>query len=244
MEAKKAKRGADWPWKITDESRAVNASDIVRDEGLQTRQKMIPDLVKKYADEMQAGHEFPPIMLGRVGGKMLLLDGWHRLEAASITNGREAVEAIIREMTPTQATWAACEANLTHGQGYSSREKRNVLKMFIKSKQHMQGGRIAMSYRDISAKLGIKLGTLYRWMELDHPRTFKAMAKDAPEMKLSEPPTIDHDPENVRRAQQALRDALNYCNGLRCPEKRFELIEEAQRTVEQMRQKEYREADW
>lgn len=241
MNTKKPTRGADWPWKIEDGSAAVWLKSIEMDKTLHVRSRIHPDTARKYADEMQAGMLFPPVSLGKVGDKLYLLDGWHRIDAAVLRNGAEAVEATVVPMTIHEAVWAACAANLTHGIGYSTKEKRNVLRAFIKARRHMRGGRIALSYRDISRELGIKLGSLYRWMELDHPGTFKAMQKDSSLEKPAEAPSTDRDAEYLRRAQQAIREALSFSNALRSPELRQELIEEAAYTLDQMKQKEHHE---
>lgn len=241
---KKPKRTPDWPWEVSDESRAVDAAAIVRDTAFQVRAKMLPQTAKKYANEMQAGVKFPPVALADVGGVLYLTSGWHRMEAAAVFNGHSAVEATVRKMSKAEALWEAAAANLKHGQPYSSREKRNVLRAYIKAGKHKAGGEIVKSYRDIGADLGIKLTTLHNWMKADHPATFRVMGKDGTPRENSGPPEIDPDPETVRRAQQTLRDLRHYSDSLLSPAARFALIEETLRTVEQMKLKPNTEAEW
>lgn len=241
---KKTKRGPDWPWEVSDSSRVIDVAAIVRDDEFQARQGTLPHVAKRYANEMQAGVKFPPVSLGDVGGVLYLLAGWHRMEAAAAINGHSAVEATVRAMSKAEALWEAAASNLKHGQPISPREKRNVLRAYIKAGKHKSGREIVKSYRDIGAELGIKHTTLYRWMELDHPHTFKAMGKDGTPRENSGPPEIDPDPENVRRAQQALRDLRHYSDSLLSSAVRFDLIEETQRMVEQMKLKEHVEAEW
>lgn len=240
----KPKRTPDWPWEVSDSSRVVDVAAIVRDGSLQARTKMLPPVAKKYANEMQARVKFPPVSLADVGGVLYLLDGWHRMVAAAAINGHSAVEAIVRTMSKAEAGWEAAAANLKHGQGYSARDKRNVLRAYIKAGKHKAGKEIVKSYRDIGAELGIKLSSLHRWMEKDHPHTFKAMGKDGTPRVNSGPPEIDPDPEAVRRAQQALRDLRHYSDSLLSPAARFDLIEETVRMVEQMKLKEHAPAEW
>lgn len=244
MHTKKPKRGPDWPWKIEEGSAPVWLDSIEMDRTLHVRSRIQPDTAKKYADEKQAGMLFPPVSLGKVGSKLYLLDGWHRIDAAALRNGADTVEARVTPMTISEAVWAACAANLTHGQGYSTKEKRNVLRAFIRARKHMRGGEVALSYRDISGTLGIKLPTLYRWMEQDHPTTFRAMQKEAQLDTSAEPPAMDRDPEYLRRAQQGIREALACSDALRCPELRQEVIEEAANALERMKQKEHHEKEW
>lgn len=241
---KKTKRGTDWPWEVTETSKVVEAADIIRDGTLQARSKLLPPLAKKYAHEMQAGVKFPPVSLANVGGVLYLIDGWHRTEAAVVIGGGDAVEASVRTMSKAEAGWEAAAANLKHGQGYTQGDKRNVLRLYIKARKHKAGNEIVKSYRDISAELGIKTSTFYRWMELDHPHTFKAMGKEGTPRENSGPPDIDPDPETLRRAQQALRELRHYSDYLRSPAERFDLIEEALRMIEQMKLKEHAEREW
>lgn len=235
----KPKRGPDWPWAVTPESKVIPAADIVKDGALQVRIKLDMGQARKYAHEMKAGMKFPPVVVASIGGVNFLVCGWHRIEAAVLINGREAVEAIVKPMTRAEAIWEAAESNMTHGQPYRAKEKRNVLKAFIKAGKHKEGRRIVLTYRDISTKLGISLGSLYRWMEMDHPATFRAMRQDDFHEEPAEPPVVDTDPENLRRAQQAIREALAYCDALRSPQHRFRLIAETVEAAERMKRKEH-----
>lgn len=245
MKKPRAKRGANWPWQTSEESKPVHVDEIIRDRTFQVRLKEVPGLAKKYADEMQCGHKFPAVSVADVEGKMYLLDGWHRIDAASMKLGGTAVEAIIRKMSWSEAVGVASEANATHGHGLTQADKRKKLDMHIKAGKHKKAGEIVQSYADLSLYLGIKKTTLYRWMKLDHPDTFRRMQKDKPQERQAErPEAIDLDPENQRRAEEALRLALHHCDLLSDPEKRQEVINEAERVLEQMKLKEHHEMQW
>lgn len=241
---KKPKRTPDWPWEVSDVSCGVDVAAIKRDTAFQVRAKMLPETARRYAHEMQAGVKFPPVSLADVDGVLYLFSGWHRLEAAAAINGHSAVEATVHTMSKAEALWEAAAANLKHGQPYSSREKRNVLRAYIKAGKHKAGREIVKSYRNIGAELGIKHTTLYRWMEKDHPHTFKAMGKEGTPRENAGPPEIDPDPETLRRAEQALRDLRHYSDSLLSPAARHNLIEETLRMVEQMKLKPNAEAEW
>lgn len=242
MAASRAKRSNEWSWARLDTSKPVWVADVVRDGTLQVRSKIIPAVASKYAHEMKAGALFPPLELGKVEGKLFLLDGWHRYEAAVLINGNETVEAVVRTMTLHEAIWAAASANLTQGQGLTSKEKRNVLNAYIKARKHKLGGSDRKSYRDIGKELFIKVGTLYRWMQLDHPALFKLMAKPHIIKTSAEPPTApDLGPEHKRRASQALVEAKYSYDSLRDPEDRFRVIEEVKDMLVLMEQEEHSE---
>ena len=244
MKRPRGKRSDNWPWQAGGGSVAVRAADITRSEEFQIRVKgTLPGVVKKYADEMHCGQKFPPVSLAQIDGKLFLVEGWHRFEAAHINLGHENLEAVITPMKWREAKAVASRANATQGQGLTSADKRRRLSLFLQAGLHKVGGEIAMSYRDLEQELGIKRSTLHRYMELDHPVTFKAMAKDDTQSREAEPPQIDRDPENLRRTSQALRDALAACDALRDPELRQQAIDEAERVIVQMKLKEHFEAD-
>ena len=241
----KPKRGTDWPWEVTETSKVVEAAAIVRDGTLQARTKLLPPLAKKYAHEMQAGVKFPPISLANVGGgapphRRLAQDG------SGCSNRRPRccgglrphhVQRLRPDGKPQQPTSNTVKATRreTSGTSCASTSRRASTRPEMKSSK---------SYRDMGAELGIKLATLYRWMELDHPHTFKAMGKDGTPRENSGPPEIDPDPETIRRAQQTLRDLRHYSDSLLSPAERFDLIEETQRMVEQMKLKAHVEREW
>lgn len=245
MNKQRAKRAAKWPWQVTEESQAVHVGDIVRDPMFQVRLKGIPKLAKKYADEMQCGHKFPAVSIADVEGTLYLVDGWHRTDAAAEILGSTTIEAVVRKLSRKEALGLASEANATHGHGLSQADKRKKLAMHIRAGKHKKGREIVQTYGDLSEYLGIKKTTLYRWMEKDHPPTFEKMKKDTPQKRDAEPPeAFDYDPENLRRALEALRMALHHCDLLRDPEKRQEAIDGAERVIVQMKLKEHHGFEW
>lgn len=98
----------------TNTSEPVRLHLIAMDESLQVRKKLDLATVKRYAAAMEVHAEFPPVLLGRIGDGLLLVDGWHRVSAARMA-GREEIDAIITTMTHEEAVWAAAGANLKHG---------------------------------------------------------------------------------------------------------------------------------
>ena len=157
---------------------------------------------------MRCGQEFPPLELAEVKGKLYLIEGWHRYEAAHIKLGHECLEANITPMTWKQAKAKASRANVTQGEGLKPADKRRRLSLHIQGGLHRKKNGNLQSYRELEEELGIPRTTLHRYMELDHHSTFKLMGKDNPQSHSAEPPQIDNDPENLRRALQLLRDAL------------------------------------
>lgn len=83
---------------IRDGAFARNAGEA--DPAYETRLlDMEPDedgAVWGFVDAMERGGAFPPIFLARIGDKLELLDGFHRLCAAAL-RGRAALRAVVFE---------------------------------------------------------------------------------------------------------------------------------------------------
>lgn len=240
MGEKRVKRADDWPWQQPEGSRPVDVESITRDAALQVRSGVDPATVRKYASEMKAGAKFPPVELAETeDGTLLLVDGWHRMEAAHVINGQKTVEAITRAASRQEAAGWACMANLTHGKQLSDRDKRRALALYIKGRMHRTAKGLK-TYREIEGELFIKRTTLHRWMAKDHPRIAREMARDQPESSNADaPPIHDSEPETVRCIEQALRDALALYGKLRTPNMRGRAEVACKELLGEMQQAEY-----
>jgi hypothetical protein len=58
---------------------------ITRDPRLQSRERINPSVAAEYAEAMEAGDQFPPLLMFSDGSGFLLVDGFHRLEAAKLS---------------------------------------------------------------------------------------------------------------------------------------------------------------
>lgn len=89
---------------------AVKVSEIVMNAGTQMRAWMDTNTIAEYAALMKEGVQFDPIEVYLVDNQPVLVDGFHRVNAA-IKAGREALEAHITVGTMEQAIWASIAAN-------------------------------------------------------------------------------------------------------------------------------------
>lgn len=94
------------------------------DYGFQTRLAMNEEVVKEYAEAIQAGAVFPPITV--VGN--MLVDGYHRIEAMK-SLGIEEAEAIVTEGDRALALSAALKVNANHGLRRTNADKRHALEI-------------------------------------------------------------------------------------------------------------------
>lgn len=240
MGEKRVKRADDWPWQQPEGSLPVDVENITRDAALQVRSGVDPATVRKYASEMKAGAKFPPVELAETeDGALLLVDGWHRMEAAHIVNGQKTVEAITRAASRQEAAGWACMANLTHGKQLADRERRRALALYITARKHRTAEGVK-SYREIGRELFIKLPTLHRWMAADHPKIARAMAQDRPGNADAEgAPIRDMEPEIVRRIEQAFRDSLALYRKLHTPNQRGKAVLACKELLAEMQQAEH-----
>jgi hypothetical protein len=132
---------------------------------------------------MQAGAEFPTVVLAHINGSLYLVDGWHRIEA-SLLNDHLLIWAVISEMTLDEARWEAAKANTIHGLPLKTKELREVFRAFIDTRQHEHGSEKLMPYREIAKRIGKGFSTIRNWMRADYPmlfRKYQQMANGASE---------------------------------------------------------------
>lgn len=213
----------------------VLLSKVIRHGPLQVRKKLDIGAVRRYADMTKAGSAPPPIKVGRVGGVLYLVDGWHRLEAGAIqtqqlfTNEPE-VRALVAEMTEEQARWEAAKANLGHGVPLKPREYRTVFRAFIRAKKHHKEKKRYMSYREMAAALGVGVGhtTLRNWTMKDFPRLAHALGgNDHGNTEGQQPPPEGRslDEEHCHEAHRALQALAQHATAISDAKVRWELLQ-------------------
>jgi hypothetical protein len=229
--------------KNTTES--VPLHQIAMDETLQVRKKLDDATVKKYAAAMAAHAEFPPVLLGRIGDGLLLVDGWHRVNAARIA-GREEIEAIIITMTHEEAVWAAAGANLRHGLPLKSSELLEVFKAYVRAGEHKTGRRYK-SYRQIAEDLQgqVAFNTVRNWMEKHFKKIYLAMGDKARSGngEATQPPR-DLNNHYATLAVQDIDNVSALDNLLTDPGSRHMLIKRLEGVLAEMKKKPHEEADF
>lgn len=157
----------------------VALRDVLVNPEWQVRTRLDAPTVRRYADIMARGQDFPAIKVARIGGNLFLVDGAHRMEAARQA-GRIVIQAeIVDGLSEAEARWEAACANLSHGLPLKSKEHRAVFRAFVKAGKHRKDRRY-LSYRDMAIELGgIRAHTTLRnWMKQDFPKIAKAMGDD------------------------------------------------------------------
>ena len=191
--------------------------------------------VRRYSQAMEAGEVFPPILLARVNGALVLADGWHRLEAA-LGLGRWEVEAEIRVADSlAEARLWGYEANRKHGLPLTKAELREMFRVYLKAGRH-KGRRRGQfkSYREMGEELGIPKSTLAAWTQCDSPSLARALAEGNRFGGTGRGGARETSPERrlAGEAHRALDAAGAAIPGVIDPDERWALLEKARGLVE------------
>lgn len=227
---------AGWPWRTPEGSRKVKVSEVVRDERLQPRVSTDPALVRRYATAMETGSTFPPVKLAQINGKLHLLCGWHRFEAATLKLGQDKVQAEVVPLTFKAAKWEAAKDNLENGQAYKTSDMRRVFRAYVEAGQYKKPGGTLKSYREIAKETQCKRSSLHNWMQADFRKVAAAMAGDQEGNEAAEAPDLNPETELRRLIERSARELEEYCNKLQDPETRFLVVEDMEWIVGRMKQ--------
>lgn len=202
----------------------IDFDQITIDRRFQVRNRTDQQTVKAYANAMQAGSEFPPIQLAEIDGRLFIIDGFHRYDAA-ISIGRTWFEAVVTRMTEREALKASAIANLTHGLQLTKTERLNAFKQFIKGGGHLKARGQLKSYREIASELhGIGGHTTIRnWMIKHFPRIARALGEERSGNCRAEPPPVNPERERARAIRAALAEATQLLALVSDPEEVYEI---------------------
>lgn len=166
----------------TPTEETVPLANIVTLPDMQPREKGLHlATVRRYKQAMDAGEVFPPILLARVNGALILVDGWHRLEAMRARGQWETVAEIRDAESMAEARLWGYEANRKHGLPLTNSELRQMFRVYLKAGRH-RGRRRGQfkSYREMGEELGIPKSTLASWTRADAPSLARALAEGNP----------------------------------------------------------------
>lgn len=110
--------------------RLIGLNLIQADPDLQMREAGIDvGVVAEYAEAMEGGEEFPPVIVYFDGEVYWPADGFHRIDAAKKI-GRDTISADVRQGSKRDAVLLAVGVNANHGLRRTSADKRrSVLAM-------------------------------------------------------------------------------------------------------------------
>jgi hypothetical protein len=107
------------------------AIDVIRqDGGTQPRSIVHDDWIADYAADMQAGADFPAVVVFFDGASYWLADGFHRVGAA-VASGQTDIDADVRQGTRRDAVLFSVGANGQHGHRRTNDDKRRAVDVLL-----------------------------------------------------------------------------------------------------------------
>ena len=146
------------------EVRELKISSIRKNEQLQHRAVIDPEIVAEWSQLMREGTVFPPITVWCDGEVFWLSDGFKRTAAADLAGFTEIL-AEVRHGSFSDAQWDSYRANAAHGFHLTSSERRQVLRLAL---EHRNSA--TLSDVQLAAHLHLARTTFRRWKkELSWP---------------------------------------------------------------------------
>jgi len=111
--------------------RLFTISELETPEDIYTRARGSPwwAHVHVYAEEMKAGAEFPPILVGEFEGRLIVVDGYHRV-GASKELGLEFIKGKLKKYKSiVDLVEDSVKANNHHGIRYTPQDKAHIAKL-------------------------------------------------------------------------------------------------------------------
>ena len=105
----------------------IAVASIQMDYRLYPRNSVQPVIVQEYAEALKAGIELPPIWVAYIEGRLVLIDGAHRLGAHRACNLEFIEVKNLGQLTLKQAYIKAVEANAAHGIRFSPQEIKSII---------------------------------------------------------------------------------------------------------------------
>jgi len=120
----------------------IDPKRIRTDLGTQMRVGMNEEVVKEYAEAMQAGSEFPPLraFFDEPNDLYILADGFHRLAAHNQVRPNDQIRVELVLGTAEDAQWESIGANKSHGLRRTNEDKRNAVKQAL---MHSRGAELS-----------------------------------------------------------------------------------------------------
>ena len=104
----------------------LSISKIRTDGGTQPRAVLDESIVDEYAEALDGGATFPPVIVFHDGKEYWLADGFHRLGAyRKVEKGK--IPAEVRQGTQADAQWHSYSVNQTHGVRRTNADKQRAV---------------------------------------------------------------------------------------------------------------------
>ena len=136
------------------------------DGGTQPRAALSPEVIGEYAEDLEAGALFPPVVVFHDGSEYWLADGFHRFYAHART-GRSEIEADVRQGTLEDARWYSFSVNQAHGLRRTNEDKRRAVKGALAAWPKRFGLR-QVNFSEIARHVGVSDEMVRKFSENEH----------------------------------------------------------------------------
>jgi uncharacterized ParB-like nuclease family protein len=92
--------------------------------------------ISKMRKQLQDGTEFTPIKVAKIGKRLCVVSGFHRL-TAHVHEGRTEINALTARMSLPEAEEYALLENTDHGKALSNADKDAMLRRFVEQGRHL-----------------------------------------------------------------------------------------------------------
>jgi len=89
------------------------------------------DTVERYAEDIIRGDELPPVTLAKQEGKYVLLDGYHRVEAARLAGKSSVIALVVSGLSEKELDIFRLTSNLQHGKVASNKDRAESCKQLL-----------------------------------------------------------------------------------------------------------------
>jgi N6-adenosine-specific RNA methylase IME4 len=173
------------------------------DGGTQSRASLYQNVVDDYAEAIQAGAVFPPIIVFYDGAEHWLADGFHR-HAAFAKAGWTLIDVDVRQGTRRDAILYSVGANETHGLRRTAEDKRRAVLTLLEDVEWS-----AWSDREIARRCVVSHDTVGRLRSItgrsSSERAYKTKHGTKSTMDVSKRPARAFDPHQEREHREAAK---------------------------------------
>jgi DNA-binding transcriptional regulator YhcF (GntR family) len=134
----------------------VNIEAISTTGGTQVRKTLNEEKVRSYAEQMNDGDVFPPVVVFHDGSTYWLASGFHRLFATKAT-GKVSIECDVMKGTQRDAILYALSSNKHHGMPLSNEETRDCVRRMLEDEEWK-----GWAVREIARHIGCSAMTVSR----------------------------------------------------------------------------------
>lgn len=112
----------------------IKLDQILLEGGTQLRERLNTTAVAEYAQAIQDGAKFPPVVVFWDGTEYWLADGFHRVHAAEAC-GRKTIKATVQAGSKRDAILYSVQANATHGLRRTNADKRKAVMLMLNDEE-------------------------------------------------------------------------------------------------------------